>query len=101
MIRKLLRRCAYRGCWKAREVDVEMIVPGPNPRTIRESFCAAHADEVMNKVLPSAHTVKSWDEGGNYAEMHDRETAARMLAIGRGIGMREARRELERQRKHG
>jgi hypothetical protein len=67
-------------------------------REFTQRLCLKHGDMVADASLRHATQVDVWNEEGEHKQMFDPETAARRLAISKGIPVRQARRELERRR---
>lgn len=88
-------RCEFPKCPNRRDVRVELARESGADASAGE-FCQMHADQLLNGQIGAAQHVEVWKEDGTHDEMVDRETAITRLQIVKGIGRREARRELER-----
>ena len=105
-MKRLLRRCEYPGCWARWEVEAVLAQcsPDDDPAEIRARFCEYHGDHLASLAMKGADRVRIF-EGENdeqpVSEFLGVEAATRRLALEKGIPLRQARRELERQRRKG
>lgn len=98
VLKRALRRCEYPRCWHRRTVEAVLERRNGTGRIV-QWFCDLHADHLATRAMRGADRVQVWDDDtGGVTELLGFDAAVRRLSLQKGIPLRQARRELERQR---